>query len=130
MPAAAKSSSKTGPDHRSWFWLVLGAGALMFANGGWIIPLATWLMPVFMIRFIRSQKPAMGLLAAGLTRVAVGLVAWYGLIPAPGWLYFPVTALFMAISFLPFLVDRLLAPRIKGLKSTLIFPMAWGKPAR
>ncbi len=123
--ATTKPSAKTRYNYRSWLWLALGAGTLMFANGGWIIPLAAWLMPVFMIRFIRSQKAPLGLLAAGLTRVAVGLVTWHGLIPAPGWLYFPVTALFMVISFLPFLIDRLLTPRVNGLRSTLIFPMAW-----
>lgn len=35
--------------------MVLSLTLLVFANGRWIIPLATWLAPILLMRFARTQ---------------------------------------------------------------------------
>ena len=111
-------------DRWSYLWLALGAILLLFANGRWIIPLATWLAGVFIIRFLRTQKPARGLILVLLTSIVVTIVAWQGLIPVPGVFYYLVAAGIGTTFSLPYLADRLIAPRLGGFASTLVFPLA------
>jgi apolipoprotein N-acyltransferase len=98
---------------------------LLFANGRWIIPLATWLAGVFIIRFLRTQKPVRGLILGLLTNIVVTIIAWRGMIPVPGLFYFLIAAGIGTTFFLPYLADRLIAPRLNGFASTLVFPLAW-----
>ena len=46
-------------------WLLLGGALQIFGFGKWIVPLAAWLAPVFLLRFTRSASPLMGLLGVG-----------------------------------------------------------------
>jgi apolipoprotein N-acyltransferase len=112
-------------DRRSYLWLGMGAILLVFANGRWVIPLTTWLSLVFLMRFIRTQKLALGLILLALTCIVVNIIAWQGMIPAPGMLYYILAAGIGLFYLLPFLADRLIAPRVNGFVSTLVFPLAW-----
>ena len=49
------NSSTSTQDRWAYLWLFVGAGLLLFSNGRWFIPLATWLAPIFLIRFARTQ---------------------------------------------------------------------------
>jgi apolipoprotein N-acyltransferase len=108
----------------SYLWLAIGTLVGFF----WTIPLVWWLSPVFVLRFTRTQKVWRGFVLAWLaTFVTVG-VTQYGmmnaLMPSP----LPVYLITMAVGALPFtlpyLADRLLAPRLKGFAATLVFPLA------
>jgi len=112
-------------DRWSYLWLALGAILLLFANGRWIIPLAAWLAGVFIMRFLRTQKPVRGLILVLLASIVVTIVAWQGMIPVPGVFYYLVAAGIGTTIFLPYLADRLIAPRLNGFASTLVFPLAW-----
>ena len=68
-------------DRWSYLWLLIGAGLLLFSNGRWIIPLATWLAPVFLIRFARTQPALKGLGLLLVTNVLANLFFWQGIIP-------------------------------------------------
>ena len=46
---------------RSWLWLATAAALLLFSNGANTVPLAAWLAPVFMLRFVRGQILKVGL---------------------------------------------------------------------
>ncbi len=112
-------------DRWSYLWLAIGAILLLFSNGRWIIPLAAWLAGVFIIRFLRTQKPIRGLILVLLMSIVVTIVAWQGMIPVPGVFYYLIAAGIGTTFFLPYLADRLIAPRLNGFASTLVFPLAW-----
>ncbi len=45
------------PDRLSYLWLALTAALYLFTGGLWVIPLAAWLAPLFLLRFVRTQRP-------------------------------------------------------------------------
>ena len=113
------------PERLSYLWLAVAAALLLVAGGRWVIPLAAWLAPVFLLRFVRTQRLLLGLLLAWLVRSAAGAVASQGTILYPGILPYVVVVLTSLILTLPFLADRLMAPRLNGFVATLVFPLAF-----
>lgn len=109
-------------DRWSYLWLFVGAGLLLCANGRWIIPVATWLAPVFLIRFARTQPAVRGLALLLVVNVLGSLIIWQGLIP-PGGFYLPVAGGIGVVYWLPYLADRLLANRLPRFAATLVFPL-------
>jgi apolipoprotein N-acyltransferase len=109
----------------SYVWLALGTLLLVFANGKWIVPLAAWLAPVFIMRFTRAQKPLLGSVLSLLAYTVAFIIAWRGLIPMEGIFYYLIAGGTGFIFWLPYLADRLIAPHLKGLWSTLAFPLTW-----
>jgi len=108
-------------------YLCLAAGTLLllFAqHGRWDIPLAAWLAPMLLIRFARDARPwpAAGLVWLGSV-IAGQFWLWEsGIIPL-----FPMGLLISTIFTLPYVADRLTAPRLAGhpYLATLVFPAAW-----
>jgi apolipoprotein N-acyltransferase len=116
-------------DRWSYLWLAIGTLLGFF----WTIPLVWWLSPVFILRFVRTQKVWRGFILAWLTTFLTVGVTQYGmmnaLLPSP----LPVYLITMAIGALPFtlpyLADRLLTPRLKAhdratFAATLVLPLA------
>jgi len=122
-----KESSEPKLKNWSYLWLIIGFVFLIFSNGIWkIIPLATWLAPVFLMRFMRTQDKTKGLLLS----VPIFLIAW--IIMAnnlysgmPVWVSILTALIYGIIFYLPFLADRLMTQKIKGFLGTLIFPLTW-----
>ena len=114
-------------DRWSYLWLATGALLMVFSNWSWLIPLATWLFPVFLLRFLRAQNPAPGFIIGALTCIVAGIVMMWGAftLESLSALRFAYGAGYGAMVFLPFIADRLIAPRLKGFVSTLVFPLAW-----
>jgi apolipoprotein N-acyltransferase len=104
----------------TYLWLVIGAALLLVSNGHWIIPLATWLAPVFLIRFSHTQPKGRGLVLLLAASILGSLFIWQGIIPPV--LYLPVSILIGVVYWLPYLADRLLAGRLNGFAATLVFP--------
>ncbi len=109
----------------SWLWLALAILLLLFSNGRLAIPVAAWLGPVFLVRFLRSQRPLPGLLTGYFVLVVLWAFQFRGMAPVPGLWYYLLAVGFGFITFLPYLADRLLAPRLSGFLSTLVLPVAW-----
>jgi apolipoprotein N-acyltransferase len=109
----------------SYLWLVVGTILLMFSNGRWIVPLAAWLAPVLIMRFTRTQKPLQSLTLSLLAYVVTFIIVWQGLIPMEGIFYYLIAGGIGFVFWLPYLADRLIAPRLNGFWSTLVFPLAW-----
>ena len=110
----------------SLLWL-LGAIPLLFAGTGlWALPLAAWLAPVVLLRFVRDQPTGRGCAIAVLVLGVVCTVTWHGAAERPlqGALVYLAGASFGLAAGLPYLIDRLLAPRLSGLAGTLVFPAA------
>jgi apolipoprotein N-acyltransferase len=112
-------------DRLAYLWLVLAIVLLTFGTVRWMIPLAAWLYPVFLLRFVRTQPLLRGILLVLLSSVLVSevtLLGFWGPIPEG-------LSLLMAFGFgilyaLPYVIDRLVAPRLEGLLGTLVFPLA------
>ena len=117
------------PDRLSYLWLVMAAASFLFYAGRWTIPLAAWLAPLFLLRFVRAQRPLPGLLIAWLVRAAVAAVTLQGILNPPGTSigvgYFVLVVLLTLVAMLPYLADCLIAPRLQGFVATLVFPLAY-----
>ncbi|MBN2225956.1 MAG: hypothetical protein JW763_01185 [candidate division Zixibacteria bacterium] len=124
MSGSAFHKNTTG---RSYLWLIAAAVLLVVSNGRWIAPVAAWLAPLFLIRFLRSRRPLSGIVIGAVGYVAASMVMWLRMLMTGGWDWFSV--LFVGamgvVMFLPFVLDRLIAPRHHGFVSTLVFPLAW-----
>ena len=105
-------------DRWSWLWLAIAVVCLVFIWGRWSVPLAGWLAPVFLLRFMRTQKVLWGYLLVLLVLVVTTVITWIGITD-------PIICGFVGfLASLAFLIDRLLAPRLKGFAATLVLPLA------
>jgi len=112
-------------NRQSFIWLAIGTICMLFSNGRWIIPLATWLYSIFFLRFMRIGKLMPGLVLLVCASAAVNMIAWWKMIPAPVSVYIIITGLVMQVYVFSFLADRIIATRLKGFTSTFVFPVAW-----
>jgi apolipoprotein N-acyltransferase len=110
---------------RPWIWLVIAAALLLFSNGANTIPLAAWLAPVFLLRFVRTQRLRVGLPAAYVLLVAAFTFQFRGMVPIPGIVYSIFLAIWGIPLVVPYAIDRLLAHKLSGLSASLVFPTAW-----
>ncbi len=108
-----------------YLWLVIGGLLSIFISGRWMIAASGWLAPLFLLHYAHAVPMWPGLLWLWLAAaLALGIANWR-VIPVPVFIY-PLVALFLSASLvLPYLADRLLAPSLPGLLSTLVFPLAW-----
>ncbi|WP_165422892.1 nitrilase-related carbon-nitrogen hydrolase [Ktedonosporobacter rubrisoli] len=116
------------PDKRlGYLWLILGTLLSLFAaNGRWDIPLAAWLYPLFFLRFMRTSNIVVGLLGLWLASAGATLFFLYESQILTPFIFISAQILGTML-LLPFLLDRLLAPRLgagSGLLATLIFPLS------
>ena len=110
---------------RPWVWLAIAATLLLFSNGAYNVPLAAWLAPVFLLRFVRMQSIRVGLPIAYALLGAAFAFQFRGMVPIPGLGYYIFLVLWGIPLVLPYPIDRLLAPRLTGFASSLVFPTAW-----
>lgn len=75
-------SNNIKSDAWSYLWLAIGIILLVFSNGIWkIIPLASWLAPVFLMRFLRTQKPGRGLFIMMITHMGAYIIMMQNVLP-------------------------------------------------
>jgi apolipoprotein N-acyltransferase len=110
---------------RASVWLAIAAALLLFSNGANNVPLAAWFAPVFLLRFVRSQKLRIGLPIAYMLLAAGFAFQFRGMVPIPGVTYLIFLLLWGIPLVFPYVVDRLVANKLAGLKATLVFPTAW-----
>lgn len=106
----------------SWIWLLCATALLLFADGRNTIALAAWLAPVLLLRFVRTQPAKVGLVVAYFTLIFPRAIAMRGMIPIPGIFFYVFWIISGFSAFLPYLADRLIAPRFNGVLNTLAFP--------
>jgi apolipoprotein N-acyltransferase len=114
-------------DRWSYLWLVIGMPLTLFGTGQWTIPLMTWLGAIFSIRFVRTQKVFRGYILVWLTTYVTVSIAWWNILGYGAPLAFFLIQMGIStllIGALPYLADRLLAPRLPGFVGTLIYPLA------
>src|SRR5690349_13780880 len=75
-------------DQLSYLWFALAIVLLPFAIVRWTIPLAAWLCPIFLLRFVRTQPLLRGILLVLLATGLVLVFALQGVMPIPGAVYY------------------------------------------
>lgn len=119
----------TTPDRFPWLWLLLLAIFTLLSTGRWTVALLAWLPAIFNLRFLRGRPVRSGFVLLALTGFVVISIAWYGLLAAPLPVFLVTMAVNAFIGSLPFLVDRLLTPRLardgrSPFYATLLYPLA------
>ena len=109
----------------SWLWLAIAAVLLLFSNGATTIPLAAWLAPVFLLRFVRGHSLKVGLPLAFILEVGALTLQFRGMLPIPGIGYYIFLIVWGIPLVLPYVIDRLIAHKLSGLRASLVFPTAW-----
>ena len=109
----------------SYAYLLIGFVFLFFFNGRWILPIAAFIAPLFLIRFFRNQKPFIGLLFIVLAGWISNIFIWKGMMPMSGFFYYFLMFMMSLSTALTFLIDRVYSQKFKGIISTLIFPSAY-----
>ena len=126
MSFAQSLKNKFGPTKTAVVWLALGGLLQIFGFGLWIIPVTAWFVPLFLLRFSRVVKPlagAQGIWLAFFIANSISNTASTHVMPDA--VYFGLMALTATLYVLPYLADRLIAPRLPGFVSTLVLPLAW-----
>jgi apolipoprotein N-acyltransferase len=121
VPAQSAEIPLTGPKH-SWLWLFGAAVLLLFADGRNTVALAAWLAPAFLLRFSRTRRNAIGTAALYFVLVITRAIAFRGMIPIPGIIYYVFLFVAGIKAIVPYLLDRVIGTRIGGLAATLVFP--------
>ena len=117
---------RPGAHGWSWVWLALGAAMLPFAGLQTLVPIVAWVAPILLLRFTRTQHPAISLPVLVVVMSLGSLVALRGgFFPIAGGLDYALFVAGLGIGgAAPYAVDRLLAPRLGSLSRTLVFPVA------
>jgi apolipoprotein N-acyltransferase len=108
--------------HSSYGYLFLGFVFLFFFNGRWILPIAAYLAPISLIRFLRYQKPLKGFFFLSFAMLISNIFIWQGQIPISGLVYYIMTLMMSLSTSLVFIVDRIYSRRLKGIVSTFMLP--------
>ena len=112
-------------NNYSYVYLLIGFVFLFFFNGRWILPIAAFIAPLFLIRFLRYQKPFIGFLFIVLAGWISNIFIWKGMMPMSGFFYYFLMFMMSLSTALIFLIDRVYSQKLKGIISTLIFPSAY-----
>jgi len=109
----------------SYLYFLIGLILLFFFNGRWTIPIAGFLTPIFLIRFLRLQKPMKGFLLLVIAGWISNIFIFKGIIPISGFLYYFIMFIISVTTSVTFLIDRIYYQKFKGIISTLIFPAVY-----
>jgi apolipoprotein N-acyltransferase len=102
----------------------LAAVGILFSNGRWIIPVAAWLAPVFLLRITRSVKTRY-LIPVFIIYTVLYLIIFTGVVPLTGTAYFLTVTAIAGVYFIPYLIDHIFYKKLTGITATLSFPLAW-----
>ncbi len=111
-------------DRYSYLWLLLALVLDLFSVsiGKWVVPVSAWLGPIFLLRFFRTQRrPWLAYLLAVIAAVISGFIVMPMFM---GPIAIGIIIGGAIIASLAPLADRLLAPRLPGFASTLVYPLA------
>jgi apolipoprotein N-acyltransferase len=113
-------------DRWSFIWLAIGIILMFFPA----VPLTHWLAPIFVLRFIRTQKTWRALILVWFLSFVASFVVLREILPAPlpDYLMMVFFFWFFGVSF-AYMADRLLVPRLQrhgraNFLATLVFPLA------
>jgi apolipoprotein N-acyltransferase len=107
----------------SLLWMIVGASCFGVATRLATAP-AAWIGLVSLLHGLRSTRVVPGTACLWTAMYVALAIAKRDTMPMPGPPYFAIMAVEATVVTAPFLLDRLVAPRLTGVASTLIFPIA------
>ncbi|HMN31349.1 MAG TPA: hypothetical protein PKE45_24570, partial [Caldilineaceae bacterium] len=116
----SKSNHSYPHDRFAWAWFVVGALLLPFTAGQSAVPIAVWLAPIFLLRFVRTQRAIVALPLVALAYFAAVTNAFRTSLPFPLAYLAGVVGM---VAVLPYGLDRLVGARLNGVARTLVFPL-------
>jgi apolipoprotein N-acyltransferase len=108
-------------DRLWWLWLLVGSSLLAIGSMQTVVPLASWLAPVFLMRAVRAQRAVIVLPTLALAGYLASLFAIRGFWPTPE-LY--TLALAGVAIVAVFGADKALSRQLSGFPRTLVYPLA------
>jgi len=118
-------NSRRAVSPASWLTLTAAVVLLAVSNGRWHIPVAAWLAPALLLRFVLAERTRVALAMAWTGQVAAYCVAWWGIIPAPGAWYWVAAAGYATLYLIPIALQRQAWSWRPGCRRTLVLPLAW-----
>lgn len=106
-------------------WLAAGGALQVLSFGRWLVPVAAWLAPAFLLHVTQSTPPLEGFSLVALALTVALSIGNRNVIAIPGPAYFGVVVLIALGTAMPFLADRLLVPHLPASFAALVFPLAW-----
>ncbi len=106
-------------------WLGLGSLLLVFVGYRFNVPLAAWIAPVFLLRYIRRAEHPLHLVPALVFMAAALGVSMYGLVPVPPAAQIGIGFAWALMFITPYLADRLFYRRVGPKAGMFIFPSAY-----
>jgi apolipoprotein N-acyltransferase len=113
-----------------WLWLFVGFLLVPFTTWQTVVPLTSWLAPLFLLRFVRTSEFKRTRVWLVFLAFAVGnLIAMRGLkcqslLELAVWI-FMVPILRGLYGMLPYAIDVRVGSRLKGWARTMVFPVAF-----
>lgn len=105
-------------------WLIIGGILMLFYNGRYIIPIATWLGPLFIVRFYHTEKSKKSIALCYIVMMLSSFFSFKGVTGINGPIEYLVLIIMSFIFFIPFLIDRLVGMKVKGFLGTYVLPLA------
>jgi apolipoprotein N-acyltransferase len=128
-PHAGKAGTlahRTTAETHRWHWLWLSIPLLLFSNGRFALAPLAWIAPLFLVRYLRLSRSAWGAIGwAYFVCSGAWAFQFYKMVPLPAPFFAILSAAYGLVVVLPFVIDRLLAPRLSGFAATFILPLAW-----
>jgi len=119
-----KSMIKTKTNF-SYAYLLISFVFLFFLNGRWIIPIAAFLAPLFLIRFLRFHRPLKGCLLLILVGWVSNIFIWKEMMPVAGFFYYFLMLMMSVFTSITYLIDRVYSQKERGIISSLVFPSVY-----
>ena len=121
-PAAQTRTASTGI---SWRALLLGCLALPFSYGADKVPCAAWLVPLFMVRFVRTQRLRVSMPVLLVAQMAAIAFQMRGMFPGDGGAYWLTLTATSVPGLIPYAIDRIMWGRLSAVAGTFVFPLAY-----
>jgi apolipoprotein N-acyltransferase len=97
-----------------------------FSIGDKVIPLAVWLAPIVMIRFLRENRILAGVTIGLLLNILIYIIKWNGILMFTGLMHVLIFTGVGILYFIPYIIDRLVHPKFShSFLSTLVLPLSW-----
>ena len=106
--------------------LAVGVIAIMlgFSNGRDLVPGLIWIAPGLAIALLRGRRLRPATVAMAVIGICAGAIQWRGVVPLPPLISLAIAGALGLMLILPYLADRVLAPRLSPWLALLVFPTA------
>lgn len=124
MKSKNKNSIQANKNYINYLWLIIGCIFLLFMGGKWNILIATWIAPVFLLRYFRMQRSFRDILISLPFILIASYIFFLGLaVQVTFGFQMLITISYTFYILIPCLIDKFLYKKVSNsLISSLIYP--------